>query len=100
MYKSGSKIVLSSNVTLYAVWKPYGPVLTFDSNGGSGSAPAALSCRSGETVTVPKATAMTRSGYWFLGWSTSKTATAATYKTGSVITLTGNITLYAVWKKQ
>ena len=100
LYKSGSKIVLSTNVTLYAIWKPYGPVLTFNANGGTGSVPAALSCTSGGTVTIPKASALTRDGYWFLGWSTSKTATAATYKTGSVITLTGNITLYAVWKKK
>lgn len=34
----------------------------------------------------------------FLGWSTSSTATSADYTSGSVIqTVTGNITLYAVW---
>ena len=43
---------------------------------------------------------MSRTGYWFLGWSTSKTATSAQYKTGSEISVTKDTTLYAVWKKK
>lgn len=40
----------------------------------------------------------TKSGYDFLGWSTSSTATTGTYKGGSSYTPSGNVTLYAVWK--
>ncbi|MBQ6661012.1 MAG: InlB B-repeat-containing protein [Lachnospiraceae bacterium] len=43
---------------------------------------------------------MSRSGYWFLGWSTSSTATTGTYKTGSEISVSKDTVLYAVWKKK
>jgi uncharacterized repeat protein (TIGR02543 family) len=42
-----------------------------------------------------------RPGYTFLGWSTSKDATSATYPSGSGATLSvgfGGMTLYAVWE--
>ncbi len=41
----------------------------------------------------------TRSGYAFLGWSRSKTASIPEYKLGDNIELTNKITLYAVWSK-
>lgn len=38
-------------------------------------------------------------GYRFLGWSTSKNATSATYTSGQgSVRFNGNVTLYAVWK--
>lgn len=40
----------------------------------------------------------TKSGYDFLGWSTSSTATTGSYAGGSSYTPSGNVTLYAVWK--
>ena len=97
-YKSGSKLSLVKNVTLYAVWKRATYKLTFDANGGTGTIPPPISALYGSTVTVPKCTTLTRSGYYFMGWSTSKTATTAAFKSGSTITLTGNTVLYAVWK--
>jgi uncharacterized repeat protein (TIGR02543 family) len=45
------------------------------------------------TGTVP-----TRLGHKFLGWSTDKKATTATYKAGDKLTLSDNTTLYAVWE--
>ena len=40
----------------------------------------------------------TRSGYTFLGWSTSSTATSATFSAGGNYTSNVSTTLYAVWK--
>ena len=100
-YKSGDKISVKKDTTLYAVWKSSGTTtctLTFNANGGTG-APAAITAAKDSTVTIPKAT-VTRDGYWFLGWATSKTATAAQYKSGNTMKLTANTTLYAVWKKK
>ncbi|MBQ6661192.1 MAG: InlB B-repeat-containing protein [Lachnospiraceae bacterium] len=100
-YKSDSKISVTKDTVLYAVWKSSGTVnctLTFNANGGSG-APAAITAAKDSTVTIPKAT-VTRDGYWFLGWATSKTATTAQYKSGNTLTLSANTTLYAVWKKK
>ena len=76
--------------------EPTGFTLSFNANGGSG-APAAVS---NITSYVIKAQYPVRNGYTFLGWSTSATATVATYTVGSTITLTKNTTLYAVWQKQ
>ena len=41
----------------------------------------------------------TRSRYDFLGWSTSNSATTATYASGATFTTNADTTLYAVWEK-
>ncbi|MFR5620003.1 MAG: InlB B-repeat-containing protein [Clostridium sp.] len=41
----------------------------------------------------------TRTGYIFKGWSTSSTATKASYQPGDNYTSNSNVTLYAVWEK-
>lgn len=46
-------------------------------------------------VTLPTPT---RTGYKFLGWAASSTATTGTYAGGSSYTPTANITLYAIWE--
>ncbi len=76
--------------------KPYWN-LTYDANGGSG-APPSLNTTHGTTLYL-SSTIPTRSGYTFLGWSTSSTATNAIYSAGSSYTINSNITLYAVWQK-
>lgn len=40
-----------------------------------------------------------RDGYTFLGWSKSSSATSATYTGGNTIGVSGQVTLYAVWKQ-
>ena len=53
------------------------------------------------TYSFPVTATATRDGYTFLGWSTDRSATAATYPAGSTVTLTAAypiITLYAVWQ--
>ena len=68
--------------------------LTYNANGGSG----APSSTSGATSYTISSTVPTRQGYTFLGWSTSSSASSATYKPGQTINLSSNTTLYAVWK--
>lgn len=72
-----------------------GYTLTYDANGGSG----APSVASNITSTTISSTKPTRSGYDFLGWSKSSSATSASYVAGNSISLSSNITLYAVWRK-
>ena len=50
-------------------------------------------------MSVTSSTVPTRSGYKFLGWSTSSTATTATYTAGGSYTANAAATLYAVWQK-
>jgi len=51
----------------------------------------------GVKFTIPTAKP-TRSGFTFMGWSTSASGTSA-YQPGGSLAVSGNTTLYAVWKK-
>ena len=94
---SGSKITesstVSSSLTLYAHWNKITYNLSYNANGGIGT-PAT---QSGSTSYTISSTIPTRSGYTFLGWSKSSSATTPEFRAGNTITLTGNTTLYAVW---
>lgn len=75
--------------------------IKFNANGGSGSM-SNLSMTYGTAKNLT-ANTFTRTGYTFQGWSTSSSATSATYTDGqSVNNLTsingGTVNLYAVWK--
>lgn len=78
--------------------------LYYNANGGSGAPPTQSSVsttNSSWTFTI-SSTEPTRSGYTFLGWSTSSTATSASYQPGDTIRLTSGspkVTLYAVWEE-
>lgn len=82
--------------TLYAAWQPETAVLSYNANGGSG-APASQTVNKNTWFTL-RTGVPTRSGYEFVGWNTSSTATAATYQPGDSARIVGNMTLYAVWK--
>lgn len=73
--------------------------LTFNANGGSG-APSSKTAEADESgiasFTIPS-TIPTKENYKFLGWSTSKSATDASYEAGEDIELSENTILYAVW---
>lgn len=71
--------------------------ISYNANGGSG-APGSQSVTAGG-YTYLSSTIPSRSGYDFLGWSTSSTATTASYKPGAYFTTSKSVTLYAVWKK-
>ena len=95
-YSAGSKFSSNANTTLYAVWRKL-YTITYNANGGSG-APSAQSKKHGQDITL-STTIPTRSKYDFLGWSTSNTATSATYTAGSKFTSNADTTLYAVWRR-
>lgn len=70
--------------------------VSYNANGGSG-APASQTKTYGSNLTL-SSTKPTRTGYTFLGWSTDKNATSATYQPGGSYTSNTGTTLYAVWK--
>ena len=89
---SASKNV-SFSVTVPA-WTSY--TIKYNANGGSG-APSSQTKWKDQALTL-SSTKPTRTGYSFLGWSTSSTATSATYAAGGKYTANAAATLYAVWK--
>lgn len=100
-YSVPGNIMYEQNVTLYAQWTPSPYTLTYDANGGS-YAPAAQSCYFSTIQNNCRVTSETpsRSGYQFLGWSDSPSASTASYTAGSLVNITGNKTLYAVWRSR
>lgn len=84
---------VSLSVTVPA-WTSY--TIKYNANGGTG-APGNQTKWKDQTLTL-SSTKPTRTGYSFLGWSTSSTATSATYSAGGSYTSNAAATLYAVWK--
>lgn len=95
-YQPGGSITVSGNTPLYAVWKAITYTVSYNANGGSG-APASQTKSYNVALTL-SGTAPTRTGYTFLGWSTSSSATTATYSAGGSYTTNASATLYAVWQ--
>ncbi|MBQ9015826.1 MAG: InlB B-repeat-containing protein [Firmicutes bacterium] len=100
--KPGEKIKVTEPVTerIYAVpvWEVAKYTITYDANGGT-SAPKAQKKKYGKNLTLRKGKPK-RSGYTFLGWSGSKTATKAKYQPKGTFKKNKNVTLYAVWKSK
>lgn len=92
-YKAGDSYEITKNVTLYAIW---GYKVTFNANGGKASESYDAAVK-GHSITLPSAE---KSGYDFLGWSTSKNAEKGDYESGAAYTAKGDITLYVVWGKE
>lgn len=90
--KSATKNV-SFSVSVPA-WTSY--AIKYNANGGSG-APGNQTKWKDQTLTL-STTKPTRTGYTFLGWSTSSSATSSTYLAGGSYTANAAATLYAVWK--
>ena len=90
---SGTTMTASKSITIKA--KPSYTV-SYNANGGSG-APSSQTKWYDESLTL-SSTKPTRTGYTFKGWSTSSTATTATWSAGGTYTTNATDTLYAVWK--
>ena len=71
--------------------------ITFNANDGSGTVPSAISTYVGVANTIPS-NSLTRTGYTFNGWNTASDGSGTAYATGSTITPTGDVTLYAQWQ--
>ena len=90
---TGATVTASATVTIPALAPA---TITFNANGGSGSV-SAISTYVGVANTIPS-NSLTRTGYTFNGWNTASDGSGTAYATGSTITPTGNVTLYAQWK--
>ena len=94
-YQPGQKTTMGTTKTLYAIWKANTYTVSYNANGGS-NAPSSQTKTHNVTLTL-SSTKPTRSGYTFVGWSTSSTATSPTYYAGGSYTENASATLYAVW---
>jgi uncharacterized repeat protein (TIGR02543 family) len=87
--------------TLYARWTTFGASCTiiFNDNGATGgTAPAAMIGNAGiDSITLPGADGLTRTGYTFGGWNTNASGNGANFPAGETYPVNGNATLYAKW---
>lgn len=97
-YNAKATYSINANRTLNAQWTAKTYVVAYNANGGSlGSVPTSQTKTYNIPLTLPTEKP-TRANYTFLGWSTSSTATTATYKAGVSYTANAGTTLYAVWQ--
>ncbi|MCL2690485.1 MAG: InlB B-repeat-containing protein, partial [Chitinispirillia bacterium] len=90
--------VFSSNQTIFAQWtSAIQFTITYNVNGGTGTAPAAQTVNQGNSVTVASGSGLTRSGFVFGGWNDNSDGTGTNRNAGTSFTPTSNITLFARW---
>lgn len=92
----GDSVAITENQTLYANWTANTYTVSFDLNGGTGTAPAGITVTYDGMYGNLPANTSTKTGCSFVGWFTSasggtKIENATTVKTAS------NHTLYARW---
>lgn len=87
----------STAITIYAKWTVASSIISYDANGGSGSATATTG-NTLSTVTVGNGAGISRGGYTLVGWNTAADMSGTAYGAGnSLVMPAGGITLYADW---
>ena len=94
MYGSNDNLFNISNKTTLNTIKF---TISYNTNGGNGSISNQTKIY-GQDLTL-SSTKPTRTGYTFIGWSTSANATTAQYQPGGKYTANSGATLYAIWKR-
>lgn len=95
IYAIGQEIVLAEDLTLYAIWTEKKATLTYNSNGGAGNI-GSVTVVLGKDVTLDDGSSFTREGFSISSWVDEN---GTNYNLGSKLTLSSDITLYAVWNE-
>lgn len=94
-YKAGGLYTSDKGTTLYAVWKVTTYTVTYNLNGGTGSAVTGTKIHG--TPLIITSFQPTKSGYTFLGWAYTPDALSPNFVAGNTYTEDAQVTLYAVW---
>ena len=99
-YNDAAEVTLSADLTLYALWSENTCKITFNANGGSITT-ATQTVIAGKKTALKSASelGLSRTNYAFVGWATKSGATTAEYADGAEVTLSDNLTLYAIWNE-
>ncbi|BDR54058.1 hypothetical protein KIMH_01690 [Bombiscardovia apis] len=89
---------VTRDITLTAQWTPRTYTATFYANDGTGRS-ASTSATYNSYLSTSSAPTYTRNSYRLVGWATSSTASVPDWNFNTS-RITGNTSLYAVWKQQ
>ena len=98
-YSAGATYSTDADLTLYAIWTPWTHTVTFNKNGGSGSAPSNFT-KTGGTDVILSGTIPVKNHYICRAWTTNANGTGKIYYAGEVYDNEqngGTVTLYAKW---
>ena len=95
-YVAGDLYKQAADLNLYAVWKPIKYTITYEKNGGVGTAPSKTEFTVANGGTVVSNT-LTKAGYEFDGWNTAADGTGSSFEAGDVFGDAQNLVLYATW---
>ena len=94
----GATFTPSGVQTLYAMWMPGTYDVSFDANGGAGSVNDQF-YTTGQTALSLPLNALSLTGYTFLGWGTTTSASSLlTPQQESSFAPTSDVTLHAIWQ--
>lgn len=87
-----------SAIHIYACWDKSTYTISFDGNANNVTNIPNSQIKNYNSDLVLPTTIPIRSGYTFLGWATSSTATIAEYQPGEAFSINEDTILYAVWE--
>lgn len=105
-YYANSKLEITGNMELYAIWgdKDSTVTLTYNANyeGANPAMSEVPSLKNNALVELAAATLFTRTGYEFTGWNTKADGSGTSFAAGSNarVDKLGENVLYAQWKRQ
>ena len=94
-YAPGAGYAGTADLVLSAQWTPKTIAISYNVNGGSGTAPASQNWTYNEssTATLDAGTGLTKTGYTFGGWATTASAVSGVTSAAP----SSSLTYYAVW---
>ena len=97
-YSKGDKLTLPAGSTvLYAQWKRIPASINYDPNGGTGTTDDTKGGQGDTTTLTPNG--FSKECWLFDSWNTRKDGKGTKYTDKQAVTLKGDITLYAQWKR-
>ncbi len=92
-----TSIIVTGDITVYAMWEPITYTVTFNKNGGDADASPTSDTADYGTTLDYLPTEPTKEDHSFEGWNTESDGSGTSFTTATVIT--DDITVYAMWEE-
>ena len=99
-YNLNANYSANADLSLYPFWTAKTYTLTYNANTGSNPPAAVTNIPYGSKVTIKGIENMGKTYYSFFKWNTKDNGTGTNLNPGDKITITGDVTLYAIWVRK